>query len=125
MLVYSAQLYELLPLSLLFGSSLNAPPPPCVNKCTEYIFVNVYGAEESIPRKESIPPAYVAWRAGTTNRVVIPARPAGNRFLNSLKDLQIRTLYPRMPSVRGGGVWGSGPQTDKLLLQSPSTGPFI
>ncbi len=42
--------------------------------------------------KESIPPAYVAWRAGTSNRVV-PARQAGNRFLGSLKGLQIRALY--------------------------------
>jgi hypothetical protein len=38
-----------------------------------------------------IPPAYVAWRAGTKNRVVVPARQAGNRFLGSLKGLQIRT----------------------------------
>ncbi len=38
----------------------------------------------------SIPPAYVAWRAGTTNRVVAPSRQAGNRFLGSLKGLQIR-----------------------------------
>jgi hypothetical protein len=31
----------------------------------EPVFVNVYGAQESIP------PAYVALRAGTTKRVVI------------------------------------------------------
>ncbi len=37
-----------------------------------------------------IPPAYVARRAGTTNRVVVPARQAGHRFLGSLKGLQIR-----------------------------------
>jgi hypothetical protein len=36
-----------------------------------------------IDTKESIQPAYVAWRAGTTNRVVVPARQAGNRFLGS------------------------------------------
>jgi hypothetical protein len=35
-----------------------------------------------IDSEDSIPPAYVAWRAGTTNRVVVPARQAGNRFLN-------------------------------------------
>jgi hypothetical protein len=46
-----------------------------------------------IDAEESIPPAYVAWRAGTTNRVVVPARQAGNRFLGSLKGLQIRALY--------------------------------
>jgi hypothetical protein len=34
----------------------------------EPVFVNVYGA------KELIPPAYVAWRADTTNKVVVPAR---------------------------------------------------
>jgi hypothetical protein len=42
--------------------------------------------------KESIPPAYVAWRASTTNRVVVLASQAGNRFLASLKSLQIRAL---------------------------------
>jgi hypothetical protein len=41
---------------------------------------------------ESIPPAYVAWRAGTTNRVVAPVREAGNRFMDSLKGLQMRAL---------------------------------
>jgi hypothetical protein len=43
-----------------------------------------------IDSEESTPPAYVAWRAGTTNRVVIPACQAGNQFLGSLKGLQIR-----------------------------------
>ncbi len=41
-----------------------------------------------IDSKESIPPAYVAWRVGTSNRAVLPARQAGNRFLGSLKGLQ-------------------------------------
>ncbi len=50
----------------------------------EPVFGNVYGA------KESIRPAYVAWRAGTSNRVVVLVRQAGNRFLGScLKVLQI------------------------------------
>ncbi len=40
--------------------------------------------------EESIPPAYVAWRAGTKNRVVVPVRQAGNRFLGSINGLQIR-----------------------------------
>jgi hypothetical protein len=48
-----------------------------------------------IASKESIPLAYVAWRAGTSNRVVVPARRAGNRFLGSLKGLQIRALAGR------------------------------
>ncbi len=33
-----------------------------------------------IDSEESIPPAYVTWQAGTTSRVVVPARQAGNRF---------------------------------------------
>ncbi len=41
--------------------------------------VNVYGAQESIPL------AYVAMRACTSNGVVVPARQAGNRFLGSFK----------------------------------------
>jgi hypothetical protein len=47
--------------------------------CTESVFVHVFGAQESIP------PACVTWRTSTTNRVVVPAREAGNRFLGSLK----------------------------------------
>ncbi len=44
-----------------------------------------------IDSKEPIPPAYnVAWEAGTSNRVVVPGRQAGNRFLGSEKALQIR-----------------------------------
>jgi hypothetical protein len=43
-----------------------------------------------IDSEESIPPAYVVRRAETTNRVVVPARQAENRFLGSLKCLQIR-----------------------------------
>ncbi len=63
--------------------SRNSPEP---------VFVNVYGAL-GIDSEESIPSAYVAWRAGTTNRVAVPpARKAGNRFLGSLKGLQIRFL---------------------------------
>jgi hypothetical protein len=34
--------------------------------------------------------AYLAWRAGTTERVVVPVRRAGNRFLGTLKGLQMR-----------------------------------
>jgi hypothetical protein len=34
--------------------------------------------------KESIPPAYIAWRTDTSNRVVVPAHQARNRFLGSL-----------------------------------------
>ncbi len=41
-------------------------------------------------RNAAIPPTYVTWRAGTTNKDVVPVRQAGNRFLGSLKGLQIR-----------------------------------
>ncbi len=43
-----------------------------------------------IDSEESISPAYVACRVGTTNRVVVPARQPENRFLGSMKGLQIR-----------------------------------
>jgi hypothetical protein len=46
-----------------------------------------------IDSEVSIPPAYVALRAGMTNRVFVPARQAGNRFLGSLKGLQIRAQF--------------------------------
>jgi hypothetical protein len=39
-----------------------------------------------------MPLAYVAWRADTTYKVAVPVRQAGNRFLSSLKGLQIRAL---------------------------------
>jgi hypothetical protein len=45
-----------------------------------------------IDSKETIPPAIVAWRAGASKRVVVPAARLGNRFLGSLKGLQIRAL---------------------------------
>jgi hypothetical protein len=47
-----------------------------------------------INSEESILPAYVAWRPIIQNRVVVPARlQPGNRFLGSLKGLQIQTLH--------------------------------
>ncbi len=46
-----------------------------------------------IDSEESIPPAYLFWRAGTTNKIVVQARQAGNRFLGSLQGLQIRAQY--------------------------------
>ncbi len=47
-----------------------------------------------IDSKESIQPAFVAWRAGTSNTIVVPARQAGNRFQGSLKGSQ-RAVYKR------------------------------
>jgi hypothetical protein len=37
-----------------------------------------------------------------TNRVVVPARRAGNRFMGSLKGLQIRALF--ICHLGGGGT---------------------
>ncbi len=92
--------------SVCFGSNRNifffvsrTPYPPLL-KCsyvTESVFVNVYGAQESIS------PAYVACRAGTKNRVVVPAHQDGNRFLGSLKGLQIRALAQLCCAFCGGG----------------------
>ncbi len=41
---------------------------------------------------ESVPPTYVVWGAGTSNKVIVPARQAGYRFLGSLKGLEIPAL---------------------------------
>ncbi len=58
-----------------------------------------------IDSEDSIPPAYAAWRAGTSNRVVARARQDGNRFLGSLKGLQIRgSVFPVKTRVTVSGV---------------------
>ncbi len=59
-------------------------------KRTEPVFVNVYGVQESILRKRFRQPMKPGRPVGSTNRVFVPARQAGNRFLGSLKGLQIR-----------------------------------
>jgi hypothetical protein len=46
-----------------------------------------------------MPLAYVAWRDGTTYRVVVLVRQAGNRFLSSLKGLQIRALSSQVEKL--------------------------
>jgi hypothetical protein len=62
--------------------------------CAEPVFVNVSGDQESISA------SLCAWRAGTLNRVVVPARLAGNRFLSSWHVYKYgifsleNTLYP-------------------------------
>jgi hypothetical protein len=42
---------------------------------------------------------YVVWRADMSNRAVVPACQAGNRFLDSLKYLQIQTQ-----ATKAGGI---------------------
>jgi hypothetical protein len=40
---------------------------------------------QEIDSEESIPPTYVAWRAGTTNRIGVPARQAWESIPGQLK----------------------------------------
>ncbi len=55
----------------------------------------------------------IAWRAGTTNRVVVPApRLHGNRFMGSLKDLQIRALNWNFKTIYGG----KEPSRNKVIV---------
>ncbi len=61
--------------------------------------------ETSIDSDDSIPPAYVAWRVGTKNRVVVPVRHAGNQFLGSLKGLQIQALIRINLQMTSQNVW--------------------
>jgi hypothetical protein len=55
---------------------------------------------------------YLAWRAGTTIRVVEPARHAGNRFLDSLKGIQI----PEPVFVK---VYGAQESIPRVRLRQP------
>ncbi len=66
----------------------------------EPVFVNILRSP-AIDSEESIPPAYVAWRAG---RVIAPARHAGNRFLDSLQGLQKRALVEDLTLTRRGAL---------------------
>jgi len=83
----------------------------------EPVFLNVYGAKESISRnrfqgidsKELIPPAYVAWRAGTINLFF-------TRFLAPIDCLKIpaqgsHTTHRLTSGRRGDALvrgWGEG-----------------
>jgi hypothetical protein len=71
-----------------------------------------------IDTNESIPPAYVAWRACASIRVVERARKARNRVLGSLKALQIRAQesIPRNRLRRAYVAWRAG--TTTLFLYS-------
>jgi hypothetical protein len=71
-----------------------------------------------IDSNESIPPAYVAWRAGTSNRAVVSARQAGNRFLGSLKDLKIRALGINLIVLLH-------PRDENFLIQSGPSDPVV
>jgi hypothetical protein len=64
-----------------------------------------------IDSEDSIPPAYVAWRAGTRNRVVVPAGQAGNRLLGSLKGSQY-------------GLWNQQ-ETDEVFTVLLGKDPYI
>jgi hypothetical protein len=49
-----------------------------------------------------------SWRAGTSNRVSVPARQAVNRFLGSLKGLQTRALIVSAQSPNLSILWSPG-----------------
>ncbi len=87
---------------------LPPPPPPrhlrisdksigegiltiCVGNYTIHSLGKRLGSPE-IDSKELIPSAYVAWRAGSSKRVVVPAHQAVNRSPASLEGLKIRAL---------------------------------
>ncbi len=69
--------------------------------------------------RSPIPPAYVAWRANTTNMVVVPARQAGNRFLGSLKGLQIRAHYRPHLCHFWSKLFAEGQSQGKLYFPKP------
>ncbi len=66
------------------GSRIFLTPVCCISD-SEPVFVNVEGAQELIP------PAYVAY-SGPVRQLGGLSYQAGNRFLVSLKGLQIRAL---------------------------------
>jgi hypothetical protein len=76
------------------SGTVNGPEPRICKRFTS----------TGIDCKESIPPAYVSWRAGTSNRVVAPAVQAGNPFLGSLKGLQIRTQRGQLSVDKGDSL---------------------
>ncbi len=78
-----------IPIPNRFLAPIDCSTIPAQYLAQEPVFVIVYGAQESIP------PAFVAWRAGTTNRAAVPARQAGNRFSGSFTGLQIRAPFTR------------------------------
>ncbi len=80
------------------GIGLSYRPPGYIGWRNRFLGINFWPRARickrlwspGIDSEESILPAYVAWRASTSKRVVVPAHQAGNRFLGSLKGLQIR-----------------------------------
>ncbi len=75
-----------------------------------------------IHSKEPIPPDYVALRAGTSSRVVFPARQARNRFLGSSKGLQIRAQLRNR--ARGNGE-GGGVTLPAPLFSASASGQIF
>jgi hypothetical protein len=57
-----------------------------------------------IDSEESISLAYLAWWAGMTNRVVVRARQTRNRYLGSLKGLQIRVQLSTEAQINIGDL---------------------
>ncbi len=73
-----------------------------------------------IDSEESMLLAYVAWRAGTTNRIVVPVLQAGNRFLGSLKGLKNTGSGHILNNFRGWRMEDSWRTRDFPLHINPS-----
>jgi hypothetical protein len=85
----------------------------CYKKDPEPVLVNVYGAQESIPRNQ-----FRQWWVGTTITVVVSARHAGNRFLGSLKGLQRRALANILIILVHILVWKIKTKAGKLFART-------
>ncbi len=83
---------------IVWDHATNYPPPPHLGSYTRALLVSqdrrhLLVAPLTLICKRFWSPGidsagYVTWRDGTTDRVGVPARQAGNRFLGSLKGLQ-------------------------------------
>ncbi len=85
-MTYSITTKDTLRRRIMVTSSLNKYPRISWARICKHL------RSPGINSEKSIPPAYVAWRAGATNMVFVPVRQARNRFLGSLKGVQIRAL---------------------------------
>ncbi len=97
------------------GRGSPAPPPSCWPRRSaslrsrsrlSFLWIRIRARickrlwNPGIDSEEPTPPAFVAWRGGTTNKVDVPASQAGNRFLSSLKGLQICRVGIKKPTQK-------------------------
>ncbi len=113
--------------------SLHPPPPPSHPPHPPSLGLNKRSGLEfrarickrlrrpGIDSEDSIPPAYVAWRAGTTNRVVLPVPPGWESIPGLLKRFT-HTGSGRSPYIARVGFtnWSSF-----LLLSSHFSSQYV